>query len=71
MAPLVASSVFIMITSWVSDLRTCRVGVIGDNIYQSSLVALADRAAARGATLGLSGGVNRLYAITTTQKQKN
>ncbi|KAK4733525.1 hypothetical protein R3W88_007786 [Solanum pinnatisectum] len=41
------------------------------NRAQSSLIALPDRAAPRGATFGTGGGANRLYEITSRQEQEN
>lgn len=41
------------------------------NRAQSSSVAPPNRAASRGATSGTSGGTNRLYAITSRQKQED
>ncbi|KAH0679067.1 hypothetical protein KY284_020152 [Solanum tuberosum] len=43
----------------------------GGNRAHSSSVSPPDRAASRGATSGVGGGGNRLYAITSGQKQED
>ncbi|KAK4724589.1 hypothetical protein R3W88_027368 [Solanum pinnatisectum] len=42
-----------------------------DNRAQSSSVAPPDRAAPKGATSGIGGGANLLFAITSLQEQEN